>query len=92
MSAAPPRLPALRVKLPCADEKDFFARLAATVAEKGLRVPTPNLRPVCSSRAAGSPPESAASPRPVVAPVTFTKRSSPPATFRSVSIFWRKRC
>jgi hypothetical protein len=40
------RVTALRVKLPCDDEKDFYARLADTIAEKGLRVPTPNLRPV----------------------------------------------
>ncbi len=46
MSTAPSRLPALRVKLPCDDEKDFYARLADTVAEKGLRVPTANLRPI----------------------------------------------
>jgi len=46
MTAGPPRLPALRVRLPCEDEKDFYARLADGIAEKGLRVPTANLRPV----------------------------------------------
>lgn len=48
MSTGPVRLPALRVKLPCQDEREFFARLADAIAEKGLRVPTPNLRPVGS--------------------------------------------
>jgi len=44
--SAPQRLPALRVKLPCQDEKEFFARIADTIAEKGLRIPSSNLRPV----------------------------------------------
>ena len=46
MTAGGFRVTALRVKLPCEDEKDFYARLADTIAEKGLRVPTANLRPV----------------------------------------------
>ncbi len=48
MTAPPPRIPALRVKLPCDDEQDFYARYADAVAEKGLKVPTANLRPVGS--------------------------------------------
>jgi hypothetical protein len=48
MTAGSPRLPALRVRLPCADERDFYARLADGIAERGLRIPTANLRPVGS--------------------------------------------
>ncbi len=40
------RLPAMRVRLPCADESEFYARLADGIAENGLRIPTANPRPV----------------------------------------------
>jgi hypothetical protein len=34
------------VKIPCNDERDFYARLADHIATRGLRVPTEDLRPV----------------------------------------------
>ena len=40
------RVPALRVRLPCADESDFYARLADGIAANGLRIPTANPRPI----------------------------------------------
>lgn len=36
----------LRVKVPCNDEGDFYARLADHIATRGLRVPTEHPRPV----------------------------------------------
>jgi hypothetical protein len=36
----------LRVKVPCDDERDYFARLADHVAQRGLRVPTEHQRPI----------------------------------------------
>ncbi len=36
----------LRVKIPCNDERDFYARLADHVAARGLRVPTEEQRPI----------------------------------------------
>ncbi len=40
------RVAALRVRLPCADESDFYARLADRIAANGLRIPTDNPRPI----------------------------------------------
>jgi hypothetical protein len=36
----------LRVKVPCDDERDYYARLADHVAQRGLRVPTAHQRPI----------------------------------------------
>lgn len=38
--------PPLRVKVPCDDERDYFARLADHVVQRGLRVPTEHQRPI----------------------------------------------
>jgi hypothetical protein len=43
-----PALPSIRVKLPSEGERDFLQRYAPRIAEKGLTIPTANLRPVGS--------------------------------------------
>ncbi len=44
----PDAVPALRVKIPCADEGEFYGRFADHVAAKGLRFATEEQRPVGS--------------------------------------------
>jgi hypothetical protein len=39
-------LPAVRVKIPCDDARDFDARLAGHIAVKGLRIPSETRRPI----------------------------------------------
>jgi hypothetical protein len=39
-------LPAVRVKIPCDDARDFDARLAGHIAVKGLRIPSDTRRPI----------------------------------------------
>lgn len=39
-------VPDLRLKIPCDDEQDFYARLADHVAERGLRIATDEQRPI----------------------------------------------
>lgn len=48
MTDAPQPRAAIRVKLPCANEGDFRARFARGVAERGVAIPSPTLRPVGS--------------------------------------------
>lgn len=43
-----PALPSIRVKLPSEGERDFLQRYAPRIAEKGLTIPTANLRAVGS--------------------------------------------